>query len=190
MKKIFATLVLAAMATAASAQLTGTAKYDFDRLEGGDITVHRGTVGLKYTGVYGAVDGAVASGQLRTPIGDNTANGFEIGYSNGLKLGQFTTTGRIGYSELRTTGGGLDRTSLSVETSLPLTKSISGVAGYEYNDIRLKAFGQVAEDTANRFTIGADFAVTKNISLRALYAVTRTEGENANGLTAAVSYKF
>lgn len=190
MKKIFATIVLASLATAASAQLTGTAKYDFDRLEGGAVTLHRGTVGLKYTGAYGSVDGGAVSGQLRTDIGSITANGFEIGYSNSLKLGTITTTGRVGYSELRTSGGQLDRTSVSVEGSLPITKTVNGVVGYEYNDLRLKAFGGVAEGTAHRYTVGADVALTKTVGLRALYAISRSEGENANGLTAALTYKF
>ena len=49
-----------------------------------------------------------------------------------------------------------------------------------------------SEAVANRFSVGADFAVAKNVSTRV--AATRTNftgiSAAANGLTVGVSYKF
>lgn len=201
MKKIFATLALAALATAASAQVTGSVKYDYDRVESGAVygAGHRITTGLQYGlgGALGAVDAGFVAGQL--VIGGNraNANGFDIGYSNGIKLGTVGLNGRVGYSELRSGrvqgigSGVLARTSVAVEGTLPVTTTVTAIAGYEYSDIRVSGNGSLlADGSANRFTVGAEVAVTKNVSVRAVYARTRAEGQDANGLTTAVSYKF
>lgn len=200
MKKTLLALALVATSFAAAAQVTGTVKYDYDRAEDSAVygAGHRVTTSLAYGfGSFGAVDAGYVAGQL--VVGGNrvNGNGFDIGYSNGVKLGNVGVNARIGYSELRSGrvqgfgSGTLARTSVAVEGTLPVTKSVTAVAGYEYNDVRIRAGGALlGEGHGDRFTVGADLAVSKNLSVRALYARSRALGQDANGLTTAVSYKF
>ncbi len=198
MKKTILIAALALASAAASAQgLSGTVKYDYDRFESvvPALSAHRVTTGLKYDfGAVGAVDGGFVAGQLVAGGSRVNATGFDVGYSNGFSLGPVALTGRVGYSELNA-GRIKDLTarvktwSLGATAAYKLTQSVALVGGFEHLNAKLD--GSLGGDAiANRYTVGADFAIAKNTTVRAVYARTRAEGENANGLTAAVTYKF
>jgi hypothetical protein len=188
MKKTLLALALVASTFAASAMtVTGTAKYDYDRAESFPVSLHRGTVSVGFGfGALGTVDAGAVVDQARGYGAHATGDGFELGYTNGVKFGAFGLSGRAGYSRVADENGHINVTSLAANASYALTPTVSLVGGVEH--LRLRT--DIGNAIANRATIGAEVAVTKNVSVKALYARTRAEGYNANGLTTAVSYKF
>lgn len=194
MKKTFTALALAALATAASAGVTGFTTYDYDRANAGQgswKSQHEVQVGVAVDTKLGTFDGSVVGRQLVTSVRDDNL-GFELGYTNGVKLGTVAVKGRLAYGQINqvdTTTGGFSGNSsyykVGVEAALPLTSTVTSFAGYRFT-------GDANGDTPlqNRFTVGADVALTKNLALRAGYAFTKQNGLNMNGLTTAVSYKF
>lgn len=226
MKKtlILATLALASLA-ASAVEVTGTVKYDYDRFENTPtwLSQHNVVVGAKVGfGAAGAVDAGFVTNQIVTGTRSNQV-GYELGYSNGLKIGSLGLSGRIAYrhqdlNNAATAGsivgvafanaidGSLNQTRYSVEVTYPLSSTVTGFVGGEHistrtsgrllalatdGEVVVAAVVQGAVDTsANRFTVGADFVLSKNLSLRAGYAYAKSEGYRSNGLTTAVSYKF
>jgi opacity protein-like surface antigen len=194
LKKTFATLALLAIATTASAGVTAFTTYDYDRANEGQgawKSQHEAHVGAALGTKFGTVDAAVVGRQLVTNKRDDNL-GFELGYSNGLKLGAVGLTGRVAYGQINqvdTKIGGFSGNSayysLAAEASTPLASTVTGFVGYRFR-------GDANGDTPlqNRFTVGADVALAKNVALRAGYAFTKQNGVNYNGLTTAVSYKF
>jgi hypothetical protein len=184
-KTLLAATLLAA--TSAFAGVTGFTSYDYDNANDGQGAaryqqeVHVGAaLGTK----LGTFDGAVV-GRRATAGAADDQGGFELGYSNGLKLGAVSVTGRAAYGRLnQVSGGNFEYYSLGAEASLPITSTVTGFAGYRFRD----ATG--GGNIQNRFTVGADFALTKAIALRAGYAFTKQDGLNFNGLTTAVAVKF
>ena len=195
MKKTLALAILALAAGAASAvEVTGTVKYDYDKLESASpyLAGHRGTASLGFGfGTAGTVDAGVVTGQAVFGPNRLNTNGFDVGYSNGLKFGNFGIGGRLGFSQLNTgtlLGNSItaDTTSIAANVSYAVAPNVSLVGGVEHLRIRLLDVSGIA----NRATVGFESPVTKNLSIKAVYARTRVDGENANGLTTAVSYKF
>lgn len=185
-KSLLAAALLSLAGLASAGELSGTVKYDYDKMDGGDASLHRVTTGLKYDfGTVGAVDGGFVASQAR--LGGKSANGqgYEVGYSNGLKVGPVALTGRLSFSQLSFDPARIDVYKAEVGAALPVTTNLSLVGGYEH--IQLK---RDADAIANRGIIGVDYAITKQLSVRAQYARTWSEGDTANGLTTAVSYKF
>ena len=186
MKKIAIMAVLAASVMSASAaEFTAYGTYDYDNLERANgVFMHRGTVGLKAGfGALGAVDVAAVGGRVFAAGGNYGDQGIEVGYSNGLKVGKFGLSGRIAAARLNESRADVLR--VSTEGTYPVTATISAVAGMEH----VRVEGDAA---ANRFILGADYALTKNVAIRAAYARTNIvgTGRDANGLTTTVSYKF
>lgn len=186
MKKFIALAALAvATASASAADLSAFATYDYDNLQNASgVFMHRGQVGVKAGfGSLGAVDVSAVGGRVFAAGTSASDQGMEVGYSNGLTVGKVGLTGRLGYAHLNESGANVLRAS--VVGSYPLTEKLSAVAGLEH----VRVNGDAA---ANRFTVGADYALTKTVSVRAAYARTNIVGasNDANGLTTTVSYKF
>lgn len=186
MKKLIAMAALAVAATSASAAgLSAFATYDYDNLQNASgVFMHRGQAGMKAEfGALGAFDVSAVGGRVFAGGASASDQGLELGYSNGFTLGKVGITGRLGVAHLNESK--LDVLRASVVGSYPLTGKISAIAGVEH----VRVEGDAA---ANRFTLGADFAVTKTVSVRAAYARTNIVGatSDANGLTATINYKF
>lgn len=195
MKKSLIAAALAAASFAASAGVTGFVSYDYDRdLEKNKpwFSQHETIVGAKLGTSLGTVDGGIVVRQLVTGVRDDNL-GFELGYTNGLKLGPVGVTGRVAYgrvNQVDTTGGGFtgnsEYYSLAAEAALPVTSTVTAFAGFRHRN------GLEADTPAasNRYTVGADVTLTKSLGLRVGYAHTRQAGLIFNGVTTAVSYKF
>lgn len=186
MKKTLLAVTLLA-ATSAFAGVTGFASYDYDNANAGQGTARyqqEAQVGVALSTKLGTFDGS-AVGRRSTTAAADDQGGFELGYTNGLKLGAVAVKGRVAYGRLnQVAGGNFEYYSLAAEAGLPITKTVTGFAGYRFRD----ATG--GGNIQNRFTVGADLALTKNIALRAGYAFTKQDGLNFNGLTTAVAVKF
>jgi hypothetical protein len=194
MKKIFAITTLALAATSAFAGITGTVSYDYDRANAGQgvwKSQHEVHTGVALGTKFGTFDGAVTGRQLVTNARDNNV-GFEFGYSNGVKLGAVSVTGRAAYgqfTEVDTTVGGFHGNSayysVGAEAAMPVAKTVTGFVGYRFR-------GDANGDTPvqNRYTAGVDMSVNKSVSARVGYAFSKQDGIIYNGVTTAVSYKF
>ena len=186
MKKIalIATLVLAASA-ASAADLMAFGRYDYDNATStSKVDLNRGTVGVAASfGQYGTIDAGLVGARLRTQFGSGSDQGIEVGYSNGTTFGKLGVSGRLGYARYNETS--LDVLRLSTEVTYPLAAGVVAVAGVEH--IRAEN-----DAVANRFSVGTDLAVAKNVSTRIAATRTNFTGSSvaANGLTIGVSYKF
>lgn len=198
MKKIVLSAVLALSAVAASAmEVTGAVKYDYDRFEAasGALSSHRATASLAGGfGKLGTMDVGLVTAQAQVTGDRVNLNGVEVGYSNGTKVGPVELGGRLGFTQYNTgriagLSARADVLSVAGTVELPLTSKLSVVGGVEH--LRADLSGDLdGKSIANRSTVGVEYAVSKNVSVQGLYARTRSEGENANGLTAVVRYKF
>jgi len=183
------TLLAAALlaATSAFAGVTGFTTYDYDNANDGQGALRyqqEVQVGAAVDTKLGTFDGSV-SGRWATAVGTDGQGGFELGYTNGLKLGPVALKGRAAYGRFnQVTAGNVEYYSLAAEAGLPLTSTVTGFAGYRFRDLANSSA------TQNRFTVGADFALSKTVALRAGYAFTKQDGVNLNGLTTAVAVKF
>jgi hypothetical protein len=194
MKKTLLALALVATSLAATAGVTGFSTYDYDRAnqgQGGWQSQHELHVGAAVTTAIGTFDGAGVYRQLVTGVRDDNA-GFEVGYGAGIKLGSLGLNGRAAYGQInqvdiRTGGfsGNSAYYSLGAEASLPVASNVTAFGGYRFR-------GDANGDTPiqNRYTVGADIAVNKALTVRAGYAFTKQGGVNFNGLTTAIAYKF
>lgn len=179
--------------TSAFAQTTAFTTYDYDRKDGGSFfSQHELHMGLAQTTSIGTFDGALVGRQLVTSGRDDNF-GFELGYSNGVKLGKVTVTGRLGFGQINGVnagGGGFtgnsEYWSAGVEATLPITNGVTGFTSFRHRN------GMNADtvSASNRTAVGAEVALTKSIALRAGYASMWQEGYRTDGLTTAVSYKF
>jgi hypothetical protein len=195
MRKIITSAALLLAVSASMAAPSVNISYDYDRANGGQAgwkSQHVVKTGVSLPTALGTVDASLVGQQLVTGVRDNGA-GFELGYTNGIKLGGFGLKGRAAYGRVNLIdvgGGGFSGNgqyySLAAEASMPVTKSVTGFAGYRYTH-GLNANTPVAAD---RFTVGADVALSKTVSLRAGYAFTEQAGFKMNGLTTAISTKF
>lgn len=192
MKKLITAVALAASAAYATAGVSVFGTYDYDRVNssGSYTEAH---VGAALATKLGTFDAAVVGARINAGAYDD-ALGFEVGYTNGLKLGAVSVKGRVGYGRLNQvdtvargfTGANTEYYSLAAEAGLPLTQSVSAFVGYRHRN-GLDAQTPAAQ---NRYTAGVDVALTKSLAVRAGVAHTRQAGAEASGVTTAVSYKF
>lgn len=186
MKKTLLSAVLALASVAASASVTGFTTYDANNFAGSKTKTHEVNVGAAMSTVYGTFDLAGVYNQVDTGARDHQA-GFEVGYSNGIKLGQFNLTGRAALGRNNFVAGeNTQFYSLAGELSVPLTSgAVTGFVGYRHRNY----FN--VDGVENRYSVGADIAVTKKLDVRVGYAHTTFGGDvKANGVVTAVSYKF
>ncbi len=193
MKKTIFAAVLALTAVAATAQTTAFATYDYDRANKGQgwKSQHEAAVGVQLPTSIGTFEAAVLGRQLVTRVRDDNA-GFELGYTNGIKLGAVNVDGRITYGRLNQVDlrnhafkGNSSFVSYGVEASTALTPTVGAFAGFRLRD---GINGDTPEQ--QRYTVGLDVRVSKELAVRAGVAHSREAGVVYNGLTTAVSYSF
>lgn len=194
MKKTILALTLMAATAAASANVTAFVKADYANANSGQPlhSQYEVATGAALKTTLGTLDAALLGQRIKTRIEDDGL-GFELGYSNGLKLGTVKVTGRVSYgrvNQLRTRVAGFKGNTefygIEAEAALPVTKGITAfVAARHRNGIDTDT-----PAAANRLTVGADIAVTKGITARVGYSHTKQNNVNLNGLTTAVTYAF
>lgn len=192
MKKLALAAVLAAAVSTASAGVTVFGTYDYDRVNSsGSYT--EANIGAALNTKLGTFDASIVGARINAGAYDD-ALGFEVGYTNGLKLGAVGLKGRVGYGRLNQvdtvargfTGANTEYYSLAAEAGLPLTQSVSAFVGYRHRN------GLDAETPAaqNRYTAGIDVKLSPSLAVRLGAAHTRQAGAEASGVTTAVSFKF
>lgn len=193
MKKIITAVALLSVVTLASAAtpgLVGYAAYEANNAAGRHGTTQELSTGLAYTNLYGTFDGSIVGNRYTLGRNDSTL-GFEIGYSNQVKLPVGALIGRVGYgrkndvnSKAGTFNENVQYYNLGAEYQLPLSTNITGFAGFRHENAM-----DSASYVENRVSAGADFALTKKVNARV--GVTHSTGGNTyNGITTAISYKF
>lgn len=186
MKTLLIAASLLAFTAVSSAAIVGTTQYTFSHATSGSIQELQ--TGLKVDTPIGKLDGAVVGDRYHFGKVDNVL-GFELGYSNDLKLGAGSLAGRVAYGRknLVNVDGvyskNLQYISLSGEFHAPITKVITGYTGYEHR----RVLGGTVE---NRLSAGAEFNLTKSLSTRVGYQHASIAGKNFNGLVTSVSYAF
>lgn len=195
MKKIFAALALFASGAAFAAGTSFGIDYDLKDATNNAANFkgsHEVKAFIKQETSVGTFDAGLIALRNRGGVDTDDANGFEVGYSNGFSYGTFGITGRIGYGRFNNidqAGGGFtdnsEFVSLGVEASTPITGSTNAFVGYRH---RNPLGDSMAHE--NRYSVGVDYAATKNVSMRLGYAHTRQADLKFNGLVAGVSYSF
>lgn len=196
MKKTLALIALAAASFAASAQVTGFVSYDYDRdLEKNKpwLSQHETIVGAAYGTKLGTFDGGLVVKQVVTGVRDD-ALGFEVGYTTPrLGLGPVAVAARAALgrvNQIDVGGGGFTSNagyySLAAEATMPVVQNVTAFASIRHRNGTTAG----APAAANRLTVGADLAVSPKVAVRVGYAQTWQAGQNLNGVTTAVSYKF
>ena len=195
MKKLVVTAVFSACAFSASAAgLKVMSSLDYDSANAGQFfrSQYELSAGVATMTRFGQVDGLLVSRQLNS-VGRDEALGFEVGYSNGLKVGKVSLNGRAAYGRLNqvdTTGGGFSGNSqyysLAAEAVVPVTSKVNGYVGFRHRN------GLTSETpaTSNRYSLGGEMALGKKTAVRLGYSHTRSAGEVFNGLSTSVNYKF
>lgn len=193
MKKTLIAAALALSAAAASAGVTVFGTYDYDRAEGGALkTTTEAHVGAAVDTKLGTFDASVVGARLNAGAYDD-ALGFELGYTNGFKLGNVGLKGRAAFGRLNqvdTVVGGFSGNtkyySLSAEAGLPVSSTLAGYVAFRHRN-GLEADTPSAQ---NRYSVGADLTLAKNLAVRVGVNHTRSAGEKFNGVSTAVSVKF
>jgi opacity protein-like surface antigen len=191
MKKLIAISALLAISGAASAQLVAKGTYDLDFKNGSGRQSELG-LGFGVGTRLGTFDAAFVTNRYNLGGIDNT-NGFEVGYGASLpKLGPVAVTGRVGYgrkNQIDGSGSGFSGNvpyyNLGVEGSVPWTPRTNVFAGYKFES---STNGQ--SYTQSRISTGIDYRLTQKVTARVGYAFTMERGQNYNGITTAISYKF
>lgn len=187
MKKTILAAAILGTAFAASAGTTAFVNYDITQNNGGPQW--EALVGVSQLTQLGTFDGGLKRNRF---VSSDRSNGFEVGYSNGLKVNQVDLIGRVAYgrdNNIDAGGGGFTGNSqywsVGAEASTFLTTDLRGFVGYRFRD-------RLNSDTPNqnRFTVGVDYAISKAITARVGYAYYRQVGQSFNGLTTSVSYAF
>lgn len=193
MKNFLATITLSLAAMTASAGPVVGLQYDADRANGSGFNVaHEGKLSIAQDTKLGTIDGGLIMSRYNGATTSDNANGFEVGYSNGFALGQVGLKGRAAYGRMNridANGGGFtgnaSYVSLAAEAAVPLTPTLNGFVGYRHR--RALDDGMYAQ---NRYTAGVDYAINKNIALRAALAHTTQGGLKYNGVSTGISYAF
>lgn len=185
------TALAAALAIAATTASAGTAFITADHVYDDAATRTRSTVTEVATGAafgtkVGTVDGAIVARRTSTTRTDE-ALGFEVGYSNGLKVGQVTVKGRAAYGRLNQVATGNNAYySLGAEASLPVAPNATAFAGYRHRN----GLNSATTDAANRFSTGIDLQLSKTVGARIGFVHDRAGATVANGITTALTYGF
>lgn len=184
MKKLLATFVLAISAASAFATTIG-AGYEYMGVASqvGKTQQEKQTLGLSQVTKYGTVDGALTYGQTNGAEGNQT--GYEIGYSYPVSVVGLTVTPRAAIGNTSTLNADGHFASIGTEVGYPLF-GLNTFVGAEY---RLSTANAAANQKT--YQVGADFAVTKAVSVRtALKHVNISNVEFQNGAAATVKYSF
>ena len=190
LKNLLATLALVAFASTASAGTTAFVGYDYNAKAGGSGSTQEVAAGVAVDTKIGRFDGALVGNRYRAAREDDSL-GFEVGYSNGVKLAAGNLAGRVGFgrkNQIDCAGGGfkgnLQYYTLGAEFTAPLTSNLGGFVGYQHKNGTNTVFAE------NRVSAGVDLALSKNASARVGYAYTTCGGLTFNGVTTALAYQF
>lgn len=188
MKKSFIAAALSLTAVGAMAGVTGFSTVEADRANAGQAlgTQYELATGVRLGTKLGTVDGAVVARRINP--GQDDALGLEVGLSRAVKVGPVNLQARVAYgriNQVNTYGGNSEYASVGAETSVPLIKGLNTFVGYRH-----RAGLTTDTPSSNRFTVGVDLPVLKNVGARVAYAHTRMEGTAFNGITAGLTYKF
>lgn len=192
MKKFALALAILAASTAASAQVVGFTSYDYLSRAGKAGDQQEASVGVALGTKYGTFDGAVVGNRYRLGTDDKTL-GFEVGYTNGLKLGSVDLDGRVAYgrkNQVAKTGilkENVQYYALEAEVSVPVTKAVTAFAGYGTRQVFDSGKASLS---SNRVEAGLKVDLTKDLAIAAGYAHVTERGDKFNGVTTAVAYKF
>ena len=190
MKKIILAAVAALAVSAASAQTTGTVKYEYLSGNSGPwLSTHAVSFGLARSTPVGTFDVKLGAAQAVTSSRVN-GNGVEVGYSVGGKVGLVGVGARVAYGEVNYgRAAGAPASSVGVTTvgvlgTLDIGQGIVAVGSVEHVIARA---GSTVE--GQKYNVGAELPFG---NARALFAFThaRVEGRTSDGLTTMVSYKF
>jgi hypothetical protein len=140
----------------------------------------------------GTFDLGALYSRLRGQSNYDNAYGFEVGYGNGVKIGDYGLNGRIAYGRLNSidpNGGGFtgnaSYASAAIEATAPIDANTNAFVGYRHrNGLNSNTPNQ------NRYIVGVDYQVTKEIAVRGGFAHTRQADIVFNGFTTALVYKF
>lgn len=184
MKKLLATFVLAISAASAFATTVGVGyEYMGVASQVGKTQQEKQTVGLSQVTNYGTIDGAFTYDRTNGTQGNQ--NGYEIGYSYPVSVAGLSVTPRVVIGDVGTLAADGHFTGVGAEVKYPMF-GLNTFAGAEY---RLNAAN--AASNQKTYQVGADFAVTKAVSVRvALKHVNLSNVEFQNGAAATVKYSF
>lgn len=185
MKNILAFAAIASLsATAFAASPTVDASFSRDYGSESKLTVSQATN-------VGTFDIGVLSTRYRQTVpGMDDSSGYELGYSNGTKVGPFALTGRIGYGRLTDVNGGggffqsTNYVTIGGEAKLPVTSNINAYANYRHRNPR--GDGPIQ----NRVQAGAEFAVAKGVAARLGVSHARQFNDKGTGVNVSVNYTF
>lgn len=180
------TLILAALAlavSAASADVTGFATYDYGRASGSPyLAQHEAQVGLKLGTSLGTFDVAAVGKEGVTRVRSDSY-GVEAGYSLAARTQSgIALTGRVGLGQVEQA----KYYSLGAEVSAPVLANANLFAGFRHRN----GFTADTASAVNRVTVGADVSLTKSVSARIGYERVTAGGRDSNGVTTAVAYSF
>lgn len=182
MKKTLLAVALAVAAFGANAQYTAFANTDYTRATGNSwYSQYENRFGVAMaTKEWGTFD-ILAVQTITKTNATNNSLGAEVGWGTSTKVDQFDLNGRVGF-------GGISSDwyySVQGEAKYALDPSVQPVLQYRFRDGFEAAY--VAQ---NRFLIGADFSLAKDVSARLGYTYTVMKGPDLNGLSATVNFGF
>jgi hypothetical protein len=190
---LVAMALVAATSLAIASPLTASTAYEFNGQTGeskNDNSELR--VGLGYKTAVGTIDGAVVFNRFRYGDQDET-NGFELGYSNGVKLGPVAVTGRAAYGRKyqfdgETGTGYTGRTQyfrLGVDGAVTVAGPLAAYTGYRHTG----TFHSVGDEGENQYGYGGQVSIDKAV-FRVGGTHTIVNGRTFNGLALGVSTGF
>lgn len=193
MKKLIAA-VLATFSLAAFAQVTGTVSYEYGNVAGvKNASVQEMVTTLAVPTSLGVFDAGIIANRARASGLQDDTLGFEVAYSNSVKLSAGSVMGRVAVGRLNQvdpTGSGfagnLQFYTLTGEFNAPLSSKLGAFVAYRH----LNTFDSAGDTAQNRLTAGVDFSAMKNLSVRTGVFHSRELGGAVNGLQVALTYGF
>lgn len=187
MKKILA-LSAIVLASAVSAQ-TLSVKYDGQKYNDVTTNTHEVKVGLISDKTEGfGIEGYLVSDSTRGGASNAQATGFEVATTYQLStVYGVTPVARLGYGQKQAEKAQLDVSywTVGVDGRLP-AGNITYLVGFNHRT------GVNAGDgfRSNQVSVGAEFSLTKRMSIETRLAHTNAEGFVANGIQAGINYAF
>jgi len=196
MKKLFLSLALALTTGLASAAATVGISTDLDRATGtsslGIKTMSETKASVTESTRVGAVDAGLLALRFNDSARAPNANGFEVGYGNGISFQSVGVTARIAAGRLNfvdSNGGGFTGHSkyysVEAQASIRLTDHIDAFIGARHRN----GLGDYYP-SANKIQVGLDYAVNKHFDVRVGYGRSHQDGTSFNGVGVAVGYTF
>ena len=177
MKKILALLAFAA--TSACAQTSVVLQHDRDVGHETKLSVARKTS-------FGTFDAGVFA--VRGPL---SANGYDLGYRNGVEYGPLMLSARAGFGRLNNidiNGGGFVGNTNYLSATADARLKVYDEFGVYVNARHRNSIGDGPNQ--NRLQAGVDMQVSEGVGARVGVSHARQAGQKGTGLTAAINYTF